>query len=82
MDCSESFYKKCVEDELRLQQSDSMLKQSTLEMLQRIYDKTASEDDDLLHELLKENTDEGSEDEDIDSDDENVKRLIDILLFI
>ncbi|XP_014212209.1 zinc finger HIT domain-containing protein 2 [Copidosoma floridanum] len=72
LECSESFYKQCVEDELRVEHSDSQVKQKTLDILQRIYNEDT--ENDVLREILVENGDDGQVEE-LDSDDEAEKPL-------
>ncbi|KAJ8686805.1 hypothetical protein QAD02_022599 [Eretmocerus hayati] len=71
-ECSEAFYKQCVEDELHMQQSDPSLRQKTLDILQRIYNDDL--DDDMLSEILS-GEDGVDYDADLDSDDENLPSL-------
>lgn len=74
LECSENFYKQCVEEELKAQHNNSELKKRTLDMLQRIYNQEVHED--FLSEIMQED-EEGSLDlvgeEELDSDDENVE---------
>ncbi|XP_011870834.1 PREDICTED: zinc finger HIT domain-containing protein 2 [Vollenhovia emeryi] len=67
-DCSESFYRQCVEDELKSQENDPAARQKMMEILQRVHEA------DLENDL-----DEGStsgEDYPLDSDDE--QELLDL----
>lgn len=75
LECSEIFYKQCIQEELKTYQGDPELKKKTLDILQRIHNQDG--DDDLLSELMHEDEDEENleldgEEEDLDSDDENV----------
>jgi hypothetical protein len=65
------FYKQCIEEELRVQQSAPEMRQKTLNMLQKIYDEEV--DDDMLKDILQEDDDNCSDSMGLDSDDDNVK---------
>lgn len=69
LDCSESFYKQCVTDELKSQQNDPDDRQKMLEILQRVQEAD-------LEAVLEDNeeADDICNDEDypLDSDDEEV----------
>ena len=78
LECSEAFYKKCIEEELKVQQQDSGMKQKTLDILQRIYNEDV--DEDVLREILQENEDLDDEVE-LDSDDEDVTFYCEIFTF-
>jgi hypothetical protein len=71
LECSEMFYKQCIEEELRVQQSAPEMRQKTLNMLQKIYDEEV--DDDMLKDILQEDDDNCSDSMGLDSDDDNVK---------
>lgn len=69
MDCSESFYKQCVEEELKSQENDPAARQQMMEILKRVHEA------DLENDVLEDNSDEKStsgEDCSLDSDDEQV----------
>ncbi|KAL7291319.1 hypothetical protein TKK_0014921 [Trichogramma kaykai] len=70
LECSETFYKNCVEEELQSQQCDAELKQKTVDMLQRIYNEDCS-----LNDFLEGEGDESDYEADLDSDDENLPSL-------
>lgn len=61
-DCSESFYKQCVEEELKSQENDPAARQKMIEILKRVHE--ADLEDDALGEDINE------EDSPLDSDDE------------
>lgn len=61
IDCSESFYKQCVEEELKSQEHEPALKQKMVDILKRIHETDV---DDILQE------DTYEEDSPLDSDDE------------
>lgn len=66
-DCSESFYRQCVEDELKSQENDPAARQKMMEILKRVHEA------DLENDILEDNSDEKSssgEDYPLDSDDE------------
>lgn len=65
-DCSESFYRQCVEDELKSQENDPFVRQKMIEILKRVHE---ADTDNILNEDFDENN---SNDEDcvLDSDDE------------
>ncbi|KAG7197176.1 hypothetical protein KM043_007256 [Ampulex compressa] len=68
-DCSESFFKQCVEKELRSLQNDGESKEKMIDILKRMHEETLR-DDDLLSD------DEEDEDESyLDSDDDDVPDL-------
>lgn len=72
-DCSESFYRQCVEDELKSQENDPFVRQKMIEILKRVHEA------DIGNDILKEDFDENnSDDEDcvLDSDDE--QELVDL----
>lgn len=69
-DCSESFYKQCVEDELKSQENDPAIRQKMEEILKRVHEE------DLEDDILEENIDE--EDSSLDSDDEQEVNKTDI----
>lgn len=76
-DCSESFYRQCIEDELKSQENDPIARQKMMEILKRIHDA------DMENDILENNSDEGSingEDYPLDSDDE--QEVIKIILMI
>lgn len=60
LECSESFYKQCVEEELRSLENDSTGKQKMLDILKRL------QEEDPENDMLTESEDE----EELDSDDE------------
>lgn len=66
-DCSESFYKQCVEEELKSQENDPAARQNMMEILKKVHEA------DLENDIL-DNSDErstsGEEDYPLDSDDE------------
>ncbi|XP_014481477.1 PREDICTED: zinc finger HIT domain-containing protein 2 [Dinoponera quadriceps] len=62
-DCSESFYRQCVEDELKSQKNDPTVEQKMMEILKRVHEEDL--EDDILGE---ENINE--EDSPLDSDDD------------
>lgn len=67
-DCSESFYKQCVEEDLKSQENDPVARQKMMEILKRVHEA------DLENDILDEDSDEKSssdeEDYPLDSDDE------------
>ncbi|XP_012537213.1 zinc finger HIT domain-containing protein 2 [Monomorium pharaonis] len=66
-DCSESFYRQCVEDELKSQENDPAGRQKMMEILKRVHEM------DMENNILEDNSDEkssGGEDSPLDSDDE------------
>lgn len=73
-DCSENFYRQCVEDELKSQENDPFVRQKMIEILKRVHEA------DLDNDILKEDVDENSIDDEeclLDSDDEQeVVKLI------
>lgn len=71
-DCSESFYRQCVEDELKSQENDPVARQKMMEILKRVHEA------DMGDGVLEDNSDEKSSDEDypLDSDDE--QELLDL----
>ncbi|XP_058807195.1 zinc finger HIT domain-containing protein 2 [Phymastichus coffea] len=73
LECSEAFYKQCVENELLMQQGDPDVKQKTLEMLQRVYNNDV--EDDILTEILQDANEDYDYEADLDSDDENLPSL-------
>lgn len=68
-DCSESFYKQCIEDELKSQENDPVVRQKMMEILKKIHE--ADLEDDILAE------DSNEEDSPLDSDDEEQVNGID-----
>lgn len=60
LECSESFYKQCVEEELKCSESDPETKQKMLDILKRLHEE------DMENDILVESED----DEELDSDDE------------
>ncbi|XP_011640617.1 zinc finger HIT domain-containing protein 2 isoform X2 [Pogonomyrmex barbatus] len=73
MDCSESFYRQCVEDELKSQENDPVVRQKMIEILKRVHE--ADQEDNILKENLDEESSSG-EDCSLDSDDE--QELLDL----
>ncbi|XP_018300825.1 zinc finger HIT domain-containing protein 2 [Mycetomoellerius zeteki] len=72
-DCSESFYRQCVEDELKSQENDPAARQKMMEILKRVHEA------DMENDILENNSDEGNtsgEDYPLDSDDE--QELLDL----
>lgn len=72
-DCSESFYRQCIEDELKSQENDPTVRQKMIEILKRVHEA------DIEDNILKDDFDESSiDDEDcpLDSDDE--QELLDL----
>ncbi|KAL6433133.1 hypothetical protein ACFW04_006409 [Cataglyphis niger] len=72
-DCSESFYRKCVEDELKSQENDPDARQKMIEILKRVHEA------DIEDDILREDFDESNiDDKDypLDSDDE--QELLDL----
>ncbi|KAL0130846.1 hypothetical protein PUN28_002451 [Cardiocondyla obscurior] len=66
-DCSESFYRQCVEDELKSQENDPAARQKMIDILKRVHET------DMENDMLQENSDKkstSSEDYSLDSDDE------------
>ncbi|XP_018394929.1 PREDICTED: zinc finger HIT domain-containing protein 2 isoform X2 [Cyphomyrmex costatus] len=66
-DCSESFYRQCVEDELKSQENDPATRQKMMEILKRIHEA------DVKNDFVENNLDKESisgEDYSLDSDDE------------
>lgn len=70
-DCSESFYKQCLEEELKSQENDPAVSQKMMEILKRVHEE------DLEDNILGENIDE--EDSPLDSDDEEEVNKIETL---
>ncbi|XP_011501150.1 PREDICTED: zinc finger HIT domain-containing protein 2 [Ceratosolen solmsi marchali] len=70
LDCSEMFYKQCIEEELRAQQSDPKIRLKTLNILQKMYDEEV--EDDVLTDILQ---DENNDVMELDSDDDNIQCL-------
>ncbi|XP_067214898.1 zinc finger HIT domain-containing protein 2 [Linepithema humile] len=64
-DCSESFYKQCVEDDLKAQENDPIARQKMMEILKRVHEADL---DINLEDSEDESSDEG--DFTLDSDDE------------
>lgn len=62
IDCSESFYKQCVEDELKSQENDPAIRQKMMEILKRVHAE------DVEYDILGNNINE--ENSPLDSDDE------------
>ncbi|OXU29747.1 hypothetical protein TSAR_012332 [Trichomalopsis sarcophagae] len=76
LDCSENFYKQCVEEMLKTQQCDPQMKQKTLDMLQRMHDNEENDDDVLRHILDNEDDiEEFDEEVELDSDDDDIEPL-------
>ena len=76
-DCSESFYRQCIEDELKSQENDPIARQKMMEILKRVHEA------DMENDILENNSDEESingEDYPLDSDDE--QEVIKIVLMI
>ncbi|KAG5308238.1 ZNHI2 protein, partial [Acromyrmex insinuator] len=72
-DCSESFYRQCIEDELKSQENDPVARQKMMEILKRVHEA------DMENDILENNSDEESisgEDYPLDSDDE--QELLDL----
>lgn len=66
-DCSESFYRQCVEDELKSQENDPAARQKMMEILKRVHEE------DIENGMLEDDSDKGSssgKDYPLDSDDE------------
>lgn len=70
IDCSESFYKQCIEDELKSQEKDPVAKQKMMNILKKIHEK------DLEDDILGEDID--GEVSPLDSDDEQEVNKTDI----
>lgn len=65
LDCTESFYKQCVEDELKSSQYDPETKQKMLSILKKMHEES------LENDIFADNGDkELDSDEELDSDDE------------
>lgn len=76
-DCSENFYKQCVEETLKTQQCNPQIKQKTLKMLQRMHDNDETDDDILKHILDNaDDIEEFDEEVELDSDDDDVRSIL------
>ncbi|XP_072757959.1 zinc finger HIT domain-containing protein 2 [Anoplolepis gracilipes] len=72
-DCSESFYRQCVEDELKSQENDPAVRQKMIEILKRVHEA------DIEDDILKEDFDEDSiDDEDFPLDSDDEQELLDL----
>lgn len=72
MDCSEEFYKECVENEVKSQSYDSEDKKKMMEILKRFHVEQSNFDicnDDLIDDIFDE---QNVSFESIDSDDDDV----------
>lgn len=66
-DCSESFYRQCIEDELKSQENDPVARQKMIEILKRVHEA------DMENDILEDNLDEKSTSDEncsLDSDDD------------
>lgn len=65
IDCSESFYRQCIEDELKSQENDPDARQKMIEILKRVHEADVEDD------ILKDFDESSIDDKDcLDSDDE------------
>lgn len=71
MDCSESFYKQCVEDELKAQENDPTVRQKMVEILKRVHDAD-------LDANLEYSEDESSDEGDFTLDSDDDQELTDL----
>ncbi|XP_012148138.2 zinc finger HIT domain-containing protein 2 [Megachile rotundata] len=73
LECSESFYKQCVEDELKSQEKDPETRNKMIEILRRVHEQDLKSTDFLGSDEDEEEEDELNEQ--LDSDDEDVLDL-------
>lgn len=64
LDCSESFYKQCVEEELKSQERDPKDQRKMIDILKRLHD-------DDMDNFLYSDTDDENNVSPVDSDDDN-----------